>query len=257
VSDSPVITLQNVTFSYGGEPVLEDVTFSIPQREAVCIVGPNGGGKTTLAKLILGLLTPQRGEIRVLGESPRRARLRVGYMPQHSQHDPLFPVTVMDIVLMGRLGHTGLRGLLGWAGRVDRHAALDALEQVDMAEWRQRPFSSLSGGQRQRVLIARAICCRPELLLLDEPTSNVDSLIEARLLELLRELNRRMTILMVSHDLGFVSSLVESVICVNRRVALHPTSQLSGAVIHDLYGGEVRMVRHDEFTTHDHGGAHE
>ena len=170
----------------------------------MCIVGPNGGGKTTLVKLILGLLRPQRGEVRVFGQPPHRARLRVGYMPQHVQHDPQFPVTVMDIVLMGRLG----QGVLGWPGRADRRAAIDALAQVGMEEFRRRPFADLSGGQRQRVLIARALCCKPDLLLLDEPTSNVDSLVEARLLDLLRDLNRQMTIVMVSHDLGFVSGLV-------------------------------------------------
>ena len=114
---------------------------------------------------------------------------------------------------------------MGWHGRADRRAALDALDQVGMEDFRRRPFAALSGGQRQRVLIARALCCKPDLLLLDEPTSNVDSLVEARLLDLLRELNRRMTIVMVSHDLGFVSGLVESVICVNRRVVVHPTSR--------------------------------
>ena len=116
----------------------------------------------------------------------------------------------------------------------------------------RRPFASLSGGQRQRVLIARALCCKPDLLLLDEPTSNVDSLVEARLLDLLRELNRRMTIVMVSHDLGFVSGLVESVICVNRRVVVHPTSEMTGEAIRDIYGGEVRMVRHNEFSHYGH-----
>jgi zinc transport system ATP-binding protein len=252
MSTEPVISLRDVTFSYGGPPALEDVNLSVGGREAVCIVGPNGGGKTTLVKLILGLLTPQRGEIRVLGQPPRQARLRAGYMPQHVQHDPQFPVTVMDIVLMGRLGQGAMGRTLGWHGRADRRAALDALAQVGMEDFGRRPFASLSGGQRQRVLIARALCCKPDLLLLDEPTSNVDSLVEARLLDLLRELNRRMTIVMVSHDLGFVSGLVESVICVNRRVVVHPTSQLSGQTIRDIYGGEVRMVRHDEFTTHGH-----
>jgi len=237
----------------------------------VCIVGPNGGGKTTLVKLILGLLTPQRGEVRLFGQSPCRARRRVGYMPQHVQHDAQFPVTVMDIVLMGRLGQSGvaqppsavqtgghsrgrlchiLQGLLGWPKRADRRAALDALRQVGLDDFGRRPFASLSGGQRQRVLIARALSGNPDLLLLDEPTSNVDSLVEARLLDLLRELNRRMTIVMVSHDLGFVSGFVESVICVNRRVVVHPTAEITGAVIRDVYGGEVRMVRHDEFS-HD------
>lgn len=226
---------------------MEDVGFSVGPREAVCLVGPNGGGKTTLVKLILGLLTPRRGEVRLFGQPPRGSRRRAGYMPQHVQYDPRFPISVMDIVLMGRLGQGGLRGLTGWYGRADRHAALDALEQVGMKEFWRRQFGSLSGGERQRVLIARAVCCEPDLLLLDEPTSNIDTLVEARLLELLGELNTRMAIVLVSHDLGFVSGLVERVICVNRRVVVHPTSELTGDSIRDLYGSEVRMVRHDEF----------
>jgi zinc transport system ATP-binding protein len=252
ISAEPVIAIRGATFSYGGEPVLEDVNLSVGNREAMCVVGPNGGGKTTLIKLILGLLTPQEGEVRVFGQMPRRARLRIGYMPQHVQHDPLFPVTVMDIVRMGRLGQGSLGGATGWPSRADRRAAVDALAQAGMADFGARPFAALSGGQRQRVLIARALCSNPDLLLLDEPTSNVDSLAEARLLDLLRVLNRRMTILMVSHDLGFVSGLVENVICVNRRVVVHPTSEMTGQAINDLYGAEVRVVRHNELSSHGH-----
>jgi zinc transport system ATP-binding protein len=252
ISTEPVIAIRGATFSYGVEPVLEDVNLTVGDREAMCVVGPNGGGKTTLIKLILGLLTPQRGEVLVFGQPPHRSRLRIGYMPQHVQHDPLFPVTVMDIVLMGRLGHGSLGGTMGWPGRADRRAAVDALAQAGMGDFGARPFAALSGGQRQRVLIARALCSNPDLLLLDEPTSNVDSLAEARLLDLLRELNRRMTILMVSHDLGFVSGLVENVICVNRRVVVHPTSQMTGEAINDIYGAEVRVVRHNELSSHGH-----
>ncbi len=256
----PVIQLRDVAFSYGGEPVLENVSFSVDPFEAVCVVGPNGGGKTTLVRLILGLLSPSRGEIRVFGQSPRRARLRVGYMPQHVQHDAQFPVTAMDLVLMGRLGCRSaalpderrlchiLRRATGWPAPSDRRVALDALDRVDMADCAARTFASLSGGQRQRVLIARALAGRPDLLLLDEPTSNVDSLAESRLLDLLRELNNQMTIVMVSHDLGFVSEFVDRVICVNRSVAVHPTSQMTGQAIRDIYGGDVRRVRHDEFS---------
>lgn len=246
MSDAPVIELRDVAFAYQGVPVLENVNLSVGQRQTVCMVGPNGGGKTTLMRLILGLLTPDRGEIRVFGQPPQRVRRRIGYMPQHVRHDPLFPVTVMDIVLMGRLGRGGLGGLLGWYNRADRRAARDALEQVHLEEVARRPFALLSGGQRQRVLIARALCCEPELLLLDEPTANVDSLVEARLFEVLQQLNRRMTVVVVSHDMGFVSSLVESVICVNRQVVVHPTSQLSGEAIKSIYGGDVRIVRHGD-----------
>ena len=255
MSTEPVVSLRDVTFSYGGVPALENVSLSVGDREAVSVVGPNGGGKTTMLRLILGLLTPQRGEVRVFGQSPRRARLRIGYMPQHVRYDPQFPVTVIDIVLMGRLGQTARGRVFGWHGHDDRRAAYDALGQVGMDHFGRQPFATLSGGQRQRVLIARALCCKPDLLLLDEPTSNIDSAVEAQLLDLLRGLSRRMTILMVSHDLGFVSGLVESVICVNRRVVVHPTSQMTGDAIRDIYGSEVRMVHHDEFFPfgHTHG----
>lgn len=252
MSAEPVISLRDVSFSYGNAPVLENVSIDVGQWESMCIVGPNGGGKTTLVKLILGLLTPAAGEIRVLGRQPWQARVNVGYMPQHVLYDPQFPVTVMDIVLMGRLGRRGFSGFFGWHGSEDRQAALESLEQVEMHEFCRQPFASLSGGQRQRVLVARALCSRPELLLLDEPTSNVDTLVESRLWNLLRKLNRRMTILMVTHDLGVVSNLVEKVICVNRRVVVHATRDITGEVISDLYGGHVRMVRHGDHLEVDH-----
>ena len=121
---TPVIELRNVSFSYQAAPVLEDVNLTIYERESICIVGPNGGGKTTLLRLLLGQLRPTRGEIRVFGKPPEQARLQIGYMPQRAEYDSLFPVTVMDVVLMGRLGRPGLHGWLGWYGRKDRAAAL-------------------------------------------------------------------------------------------------------------------------------------
>jgi zinc transport system ATP-binding protein len=254
MTEKPVIEVRNVSFSYQATPVLEDVNLTIYDRESVCMVGPNGGGKTTLLRLLLGQLQPDRGEILIFGQPPRPrgcpARLRLGYMPQRSEYDPLFPVTVLDVVLMGRLGQPGLRGWLGWHGASDRRAAREALEQVHMADAAVRPFIALSGGQRQRVLIARALCCQPELLLLDEPTANVDSLVEARLFDELRQLGRRMTIVLVSHDLGFVTNLVQRVICVNRQAVAHPASQLTADLIRDMYGGDVNMVRHGDVMCH-------
>ncbi len=148
----PVIELRNVSFSYQAAPVLEDVNLTIYDRESICIVGPNGGGKTTLLRLLLGQLRPTQGEILVFGKPPDEARLHIGYMPQRAEYDSMFPVTVMDVVLMGRLGRPGLGGWLGWYGRKDRAAAREALEQVHLGDAARRTFSALSGGQRQRVL---------------------------------------------------------------------------------------------------------
>ncbi|MBN2291460.1 MAG: ATP-binding cassette domain-containing protein, partial [Pirellulales bacterium] len=198
------------------------------------------------AKLILGLIHPTTGRLRVFGRPANESRLRIGYMPQHLDFDPRFPVSVMDIVLTGRLGQSSLAGRLGWYSAADRRMALEALAEVGMESLYKRPLSALSGGQRQRVLIARALCCRPDILLLDEPTANLDTPTETRLFEVLRGLNRRMTILVISHDVGFVSNLVEKVVCVNRDVVIHPTKDLDGRAIHDLYEGDVRMVLHSD-----------
>ena len=220
---------------------LESVNLSIEKRDLILIVGPNGGGKTTFLKLMLGLLHPDNGEIRIFGKSPESMRNRIGYMPQYTHFDPHFPVTVTDIVLMGRLE----RRRCGPYSGFDKDKALRALNTVGLADVSKKLFSELSGGQRQRVLIARAIVSEPDLLLLDEPTANVDALTEAKLFDLLQELNKEMTILMVSHDFGFVSSIVKHVICVNRKVQLHPTSEITNEIVRQLYGEELRIIRHD------------
>jgi len=237
----PVIELQDVSFSYGRIPVLENVALRIDAGDSVCIVGPNGGGKTTLAKVMLGLLTPQRGEVRLFGRAPSQSLLRVGYVPQYVHFDPHFPVTVLDVVLMGRLGlHLG-----GRYRRQDVEKAKLALCHMQLDDLSRRPFAELSGGQRQRVLIARALTGTSELLLLDEPTAYIDAAAEAGLFEMLAELNRTMTILVITHDLGFVSQFFKRVVCVNRKVVVHPTSEISGEIIRDIYGGDIRMIRHD------------
>lgn len=238
----PIITLEKVSFSYNGYPVLEDVDLRVEEFDFLSIVGPNAGGKTTLLKVILGLLKPTTGTVRVFGQPPVKVRSRIGYMPQHASLDPLFPVSTMDVVLMGRLGN-GKR--FGFYRRADKEAAAEALRKVELYEVRDRSFSDLSGGQRQRVLIARALVSSPELLLLDEPTANVDAVIETEFYEILNKLNKKMTVALVTHDLGFVSRYVKSVACVNRRVVVHPTSEITGEMINEIYGCDMSMVRHD------------
>lgn len=240
--ESPVIQCEQVSFSYGEIPILTDVSFTIQRLDAIALVGPNGGGKSTLLKLLLGLLTPQSGVIRVLGTTPHQARPRIGYMPQHLQYDPSFPVSVMDVVLMGRASSMGL-----WRYTAeDRRIARETMAELAIDDLADRSFNRLSGGQRQRILIARALVCEPEILLLDEPTANVDPAAHLQFFEILKELTRRVTVLTVSHDLGFVSQVMGRVFCVNRQVKIHPTSELTGEVIREMYGGDVRMVRHDQ-----------
>lgn len=238
----PIVEIRGVSFSYGGSPVLQDVNISLVENEFTSVVGPNGGGKTTLLKLILGLIKPTEGSIRVFGGSPRDGRSRIGYMPQDTQLDPKFPITVRDVVLMGSLGN-GHRS--GRVRKCDHDTAASALANVSMAEYIDHPFSALSGGQRRRVLIARALSCEPDLLLLDEPMVNLDLLMEQELYEILRQLSKKVTVAMVSHDLAFVSKFVERVVCVNRTVAAHATAAIDGAVFSQMYGQDIKMVLHD------------
>ena len=247
----PVVQCHNISFSYGQTPVLEGASFAIDPLDSVCIVGPNGGGKTTLVRLLLGLLEPQQGRVLLFGHPPRTMLRRVGYVPQHSQFDPLFPVTVLDVVLMGRLANSF------WYSRNDRRQALAALELLQLTDLWDRPFAELSGGQRQRVCIARALAGDCELLVLDEPAAYIDPAAEQSLFDLLADLNQRLTIVVVTHDLGFVSRFFKRVICVNRQVVVHPTSEITGQTIRDIYGSDIRMIRHDHRCAeggHEHAG---
>ncbi len=237
-----VIQCTDLHFGYDQRPVLSRVNIAVPEGDFVCVVGPNGSGKTTLLRLALGLLQPTGGKIEVYGQSPNRSRQRIGYVPQHPKLDPLFPVSALDVALMGRLGNARPFGL--WSGK-DKEAAIQALDEVGLVDRRDEHFASLSGGQKQRVLIARALAGQPDLLLLDEPTAGLDAHVEEGFYRLLRELNKERTIVLVSHDLGFVSGFVKSVICVGHDVVIHPTSAITGEVIADLYGSDMRMVRHD------------
>lgn len=246
MSGGAVVEARDAAFSYDGHAILENVTFDIVERDFTTIVGPNGGGKTTLVKLILGLISPTRGTIRVFGVPPSQARRRVGYMPQNPMVEPDFPALVMDVVLMGRLGK---RVGPGPYSIDDRDAAMEALREVELCDVRDRPFSDLSGGQRQRALIARALSSHPELLLLDEPTASLDVHMERELYELLHRLNERLTVVLVSHDLGFVSQFAKTVLCVKNTVLSHPTCEVSSDAIRKMYGEDVRIVQHD----HDAG----
>jgi len=245
----PAIQIKDLNFAYPNHPdlILEDVNITIKPKEFTCIVGPNGGGKTTLLKLLLGLLKPQSGTVSIFGESPKHVRKKIGYLSQHTALDPRFPLRVIDVVLMGRLGQTSP---LGRYNKNDRDLALENLKRVKLEQYAFRPLRTLSGGQRQRVLIARTLVSQPRLLLLDEPTANLDDYVEHELYELLQELNKELAIAIVTHDIAFVSSYVKRVVCVNRLVHIHPTSEINENLIHDMYGKEIHAVRHDQEHRH-------
>ncbi|MBF0406920.1 MAG: metal ABC transporter ATP-binding protein [Candidatus Riflebacteria bacterium] len=237
-----VIEFKEVFFSYQKNPVLHNVNLSVREKDFTCLVGPNGGGKTTILKLVLGLIHPNSGTISIFGSKPSKVSSMLGYVPQHAKYDARFPVNVLDVVLMGCLGPSRIWGKYS---REDRENAKKTLEDVGMADFQTRQFSELSGGQRQRVLVARALVSEPKLLLLDEPTANIDIHGSEYLYDMLQKLNNRMTIVMVSHDLGFVSQYVKSVICIRGEAVVHPTSQITGDTIKEMYGVDIRLIRHD------------
>ncbi len=219
-----VIELKHVEFSFNKAPVLVDVSLEILEGDFVAIIGPNGGGKTTLVKLILGLLKPTRGHVLLLGDSPEKTSFRAGYMPQHATGEKGFPITVLETVLLGRLGLTK-KGPFFSSNDINK--AKKALELVGMDGHSIEKPGDLSGGQLQRVLLARALVSDPEILFLDEPMAGIDIGGQERLFDLLGRLNERMTIVFVTHDVGLLSKHVKSVICVNQRVHFHNAPEIT------------------------------
>ncbi len=236
-----VIQLENVSFSYDRVSVIRDITLDIVGGEFLGVIGPNAGGKSTLLKLILGLLHPDKGNIRVLGKTPEYGRSKIGYVPQHTSFLRDFPISVIETVLMGRLGKTR------WFGgyrESDMEIAIKAMQAVEIESIEKQHIGSLSSGQLQRVLIARALACEPEILILDEPTSNIDVRVEEDIFALLKHYNDHMTIIIVSHDVAFISGYVDRVACLNQTLVCHTTEEISGETIEELYGAPVKMIQH-------------
>jgi zinc transport system ATP-binding protein len=241
---TPAIELRGVSFGYGRSPVVRAVDLTVQAHTFTALIGPNGGGKSTLLKLALGLLTPDRGTVRLLGDRPERTRHRAGYLPQASRQDLDFPITVRDAVGHGRLGGGHRWGPLR---REDRAAVEAALGETGCAELADRPLARLSGGQRQRALIARALVTAPELLVLDEPAAGLDPASQADLYDLLSRLARRLTVLVVSHHMALVSHRVRQVVCVHDGHLHVPDTAAIGpelaAFFPDMPG--MMLVRHE------------
>lgn len=241
MSRETVISVEDVSFSYEGPPVLEHVSLAVERLEMLGIVGPNGGGKSTLLKIILGLLRPDDGRVTVLGRPPAEGRKEIGYVPQSTSFPRDFPISVEDAVLLGRLGRTRFFG--GYSRR-DRTVTAEVMERTGIAELGGRRLGDLSGGQLQRVLVARALASRPQVLILDEPTAHMDLRVEENIFELLRELNAGMTIVVVSHDVGFISHYVSRAACLNRSLLCHETVSINQETMDRLYGAPVKIIEH-------------
>ncbi|MGK5595704.1 MAG: metal ABC transporter ATP-binding protein [Parachlamydiaceae bacterium] len=226
------IEFDHVYFSYQDLCALSNITFAISIGEFVSIIGPNGGGKTTLLKLMMGFLKPSSGRVTILNQPPEKALQTIAYVPQNLRYDREFPISVKELVLSGRLSH------LSWYGQFrpsDYLAVKQSLEQVGIAHLQESAFGALSGGQQQRALIARALASQPEILLLDEPTANVDAEAQAEIYALLYRLKRTMTILIVTHDLKMAIEQVDRVLCVEKQLISYSPQEVCEHYAMGLY----------------------
>lgn len=239
------IEIENLSFAYGRSVVLEGVNLSIEEHDFVAIIGPNGGGKSTLMRLIVGLLKPKTGEVRLFGEKVPAKKVAVGYVPQNTSKNVEFPITVAECVSLGRSGLSP-----------KSPEVRSALERVGMEGYAGRRLGELSGGERQRVLIARSLVCNPRILFLDEPSNNIDAAGQESLYRMLDEFSKTMTIVIVTHDLMALSHRVKSIVCVNRSVHYHTGSSITEEMITNAYGCEVDLIAHGVphrvLGSHDH-----
>ena len=232
----------NLSVYYGEEVALSNVCLDVAHGEMLGIIGPNGGGKSTLLKAILGLVEPTSGSVRIYGKEPGQNHAAVGFVPQFAVMDRRFPISVFEVVLTGRL-KPGLSFFRKYSEE-DKAIAAAQLKRVGIEHLAKRQISELSGGEFQRLLIARALAVEPKLLLLDEPTASVDANSRNQIYQLLREVNADMTIILVTHDLMAISSEVRKLACLNKKLVYHGEPELNESVVNELYGCPVDLIAH-------------
>jgi zinc transport system ATP-binding protein len=234
-----IINVSQLDFGYGKNLILENVNLQVAKGEFIGMFGPNGGGKTTLLKLLMGFLRPLKGEVFLFGKTPKQARKKISYVPQISRYDRQFPISVLELVLTGLLSSAPW-----WGGTPSSHKekAIDALKKVGLLEFKNRAFGTLSGGQAQRALIARALVNDPELLLLDEPTASVDPEAQKEIHQLLSQFKGKMTILMVTHDLQPILNKAEKLFCVQGKVTTYLPQELCQHFALGLYHSPLPIV---------------
>lgn len=241
MAENVIVEIRDLWAGYENESVLENINLTIYENDFIGLIGPNGGGKTTLIKVLLGLVTPFHGQVMIKGLPPELGRKYIGYVPQLVEFDRQFPINVWDVVQMGRLGK---RRLLHRYSKKDDEMVETALRNVEMLNERNKPIGDLSGGQRQRVYIARALASEPDILILDEPTSNVDARVSNSIFELLHHLNDQLTIMLITHDMSAVSSFTKTIGCINRNLHYHGNKELTEEMIQATYQCPVDLIAH-------------
>lgn len=239
--NNPVIEINDVWAGYDKFSVLEDINLTVYPTDFIGLIGPNGGGKTTLLKVILGLIKPTRGSVQIMGTNVEDGRCMVGYVPQLVELDRQFPIRVWEVVLMGLLG---CRQPFQRITEAEREIIHNALLQVNLQDIGNRAMGELSVGQRQRVYIARALATNPSILLLDEPTASIDPQIANNIYEMLFHLNETISIVMVSHDMNAVSAYVKTIGCLNRHLHYHGTKEITEDMAQAMYECPVELIAH-------------
>ncbi len=235
------IEIRNLKAGYGQTVVLEDVSMDLEHNDFLAIIGPNGGGKTTLLKLILGIIKPMEGSIKIFGKDVEDGLRHIGYVPQKGNFDNRFPITVYDVVLMGTRNTKGLRPVYG----PESHEKVkEAMETVSITDLAKKTLADLSGGQLQRALLARALAGEPDILLLDEPTASLDPQMKDCIYDSLKRINKDVSILIVTHDIGVVSSQVKRIACLNRRIIVHDEPLITPDMMNLGYHCPVELLAH-------------
>ncbi len=233
------VEMKNVSMKYNEQYVLENIDFEIDQNDFMAIIGPNGGGKSTLLKIILGILTPSTGDVKIFGKEPKHAKNLIGYLPQNLSFDRDFPINVYETVLTGRY-----HGLFKGYNQTDKKAALEALKNVEMYDLKDRQIGKLSGGQMQRVFIARAIVREPKLLIMDEPMASIDPEMQHSFYKLMSRLKDNMAIILVSHDVGAVSTHVDKIACLNQKLFYHGPVENAANGLEEIYHCPIDLISH-------------